>query len=352
MMLLGASTFQVAFAQTSRIYLPLVSKNYPSPRPGPSYYLENVNTIKDRGTALGVDALNTPGAQNYLVILVYGYPGRNTAGQYGAFYSFQPTVFITQSDIINSASDFARNFYYGSGSDTASTLRLIIGVNNCCSGVSLSTFQSHGQAWASVVNGIKTQVDACCASRVSVVAGLDAESEWNRPYRTTQWLTYYMNGSSCDPDAAGDYGCMYNYGNMVISASGDACATGDSQTDWTACDLWYLSWGALKNGKPFPRALPQIYHTSSSQPPYGTDATAWKNLSIYSIDRKSVGPIWFVGSLTQFARCGPICDDGHGQYNNNTPEQGWSLLMDALGSDSRIAQLVRWSTDIRRQSQP
>lgn len=354
--LLSSSNPQGVFAQGGAgrtIYLPLITKNYPPPSPAPSYYIENTATIKNRGTELGADALNRPGTQDYLVILVYGYPARNTTtGEYGALYTFAPSVFINQTDIINSASDFARNFYYGSGSDITSKARLVIGVNNCCSGVGLSIWQGHGTAWGSVVNSIKANINACCSSQVSVVAGLDAEPAWNRPYRTTQWLSRYMSSSNCDPSTTGDDGCMYNYGNISIAITGDTCATSDTQTVWTGCDVWYLSWGAIKNGKRFPRALPEIYHAASSQPPYGTDATAWKSLSVYSIDRKAAGPVWFVGSLTQFARCGAICNDGQGNYNNNTPGQGWGLLMDALGSDSRTAQFVRWSTDIRLQSQP
>lgn len=341
-----------------KTFLPVVGKNFPVPLAAPSYYIENVSTIKDKGAILGNQAHNTPGTQDYLVILVYGYPGRNNAtGEYGAFYTFSANVFISQTAIIDSASAFALDFYRALGSDTTSKLRLVIGVNNCCDGVSLSIFQNHGTAWGNVVNSIKANINACCSSQVSVVAGLDAEREWvpgivMRPYRTTQWLDWYMSSSNCDPVASGDDGCMYNYGTMDISASGDTCATSDSQTVWTGCDVWYISWGALKNGKRFPRALPEIYHVASSQPPYGTDATAWQSLSAYSIDRKAAGPIWFVGSLTQFARCGPICDDGYSQYGNNTPEQGWGLLMDALGSDSRTAQIVRWSTDIRKETQP
>jgi hypothetical protein len=162
-----------------RIFLPLVGKNFPVPLTSPSYYIQEVSTIKDKGTILGNHARNTPGTQDYLVILVYGYPGQDPAtGQYGAFYTFSPDTFINSTTIVNSASDFARNFYYASGSDITSKLRLVIGVNNCCDGVPLSIFRNHGTVWGNIVNSIKSNIDACCSSQVSVVAGLDAEREW------------------------------------------------------------------------------------------------------------------------------------------------------------------------------
>jgi hypothetical protein len=193
-----------------------------------------------------------------------------------------------------------------------------------------------------MLNNIQTQI-APYASQVRVVAGNDIEQDFNDPYASAQWLNTYITASNCAP-VTGVEGCMYNFGNLVISISGNVCATSRANS-WNACDVWYVSWGATKNGSRFPRPLPEIYHGKTpSYPLYGYDALQWKNLSIYSIVQKNAGAMYFVGSLTQRGNCGDTCNMG-----NNKPEEGFQLLYDALYSDTRTRQILRWSTDIRTQ---
>jgi hypothetical protein len=153
-----------------------------------------------------------------------------------------------------------------------------------------------------------------------------------------------MAASSCIPgsDSSVD-GCFYNFGNLAISISGTSCATNESSS-WIACDVWYVSWGAQKNGLHFARPLPEIYHGSETHPPYGTDATAWKDLSLFSANQMGAGKMYFVGTLTQRGEgCG---------YGNNFPWEGYRLLFDALAGNPTTSMSLRWSTDITIQPTP
>lgn len=159
-----------------------------------------------------------------------------------------------------------------------------------------------------------------------------------------------MTASTCAPGPNSSVdGCFYNFGNLTISISGTTCATSESDP-WRACDVWYMSWGAQKNSKRFARPLPEIYvryNSSYPQYPWGQNATAWKDLSLFSADQMSAGKMYFVGTLTQRARCGDGCGSG-----NNYPWEGYNLLYSALASNPTTSMSLRWSTDITIQPTP
>lgn len=336
--------------QPHKAYLPAVMNNFPPPA-ATSYYVWNINTLGSLGRALGNSDTNMPGAQDNLVILHFGYPARQFVSQstiWGAKPSFRPDIFIPTTAVITSSVTFATEYYNATVNDTLSRLRLVIAVSNCCAENDLAFFQNHGTAWAQAVNSIRSQIASCCSSRVTVVAGNDMEIEWNDPFATTEWLKMYATSSTCIP-GAGDNGCFYNFGNNTVSPSGTMCATSRASA-WTACDVWYISWGYKKNANDtyrYPRALPQIYHRydpNRPQYPYGYDATQWRDLSIFSVTQMSASAVHFVGSLTQRARCGDSCTEG-----NNYPWEGYQLLYGALNSDARTKQGLHWSTDITAQ---
>ena len=328
------------------IYLPLVKSAFPPPA-APSYYLQDLDTVYDLGFALGQHDYNTPGKQDNLVILDYGYPSIQS-GVYGVKLTFEPIgSFHSVSKVISSAVDFARGYYYGTSTDTSSHLTFVVGVNNCCNENTLAFFRSHGSAWGEVVNSVVSQISVYNQyyDQLDAVSGMDIEMAWNHPYRTAQWLDYYKSVSTCDP--VGDNtaeGCFYNFGIMTVSPSGTYCAISDQETAWNGCDVWYVSWGTQKNGKRFARPLPEIYHDADTLPPWGTDATAWKDLSLFSANQMGAGKMYFVGSLTQRARCGDGCG-----YGNNYPWEGYQLLYDALASSFITSMSLRWSTDITNQ---
>jgi hypothetical protein len=330
------------------IYLPLAISNFPPPA-APSYYITNIDTLYSVGYSLGLHDQDTPGTQDNLVILDYGYPA-SQGSTFGVFLVFDETgTFYSTSQVVNSAIAFAHGYYDGTGSDFNSHLRMVIGVNSCCNENSIAFFQSHGIAWGQANNLIRSGISSY-SSQVDAVGGCDIEMSFNDPYKSTQWFNNFMATSTCIPVSDGSIdGCFYNFGNLTISISGTTCATSES-SPWRACDVWFMSWGAQKNGKRFSRPLPEIYvryNPSYPQYPWGQNATAWKDLSLFSANQMSAGKMLFVGSLTQRARCGEGCGSG-----NNYPWEGYGLLYDALASSPTTFMNLRWSTDISLQPTP
>jgi hypothetical protein len=210
--------------------------------------------------------------------------------------------------------------------------------------------RGHGTAWADTIASIRSQLTGTIGTRVDVVGGYDMEPDWNRPYASTEWAKNFglAGPATCNTSSAGfDQGCLYSYSTMPIAVSGTTCASSSSVTAWTACDVWYAAWGAMKSGTRIARPLPQIYHRynpSYPQYPWGYEATQWKDLSLFSANQKSAGPMYFVGSLTQRADCGDGCTLG-----NNYPEEGYDLLSAALASNATTQHYIRWMTDIGEQ---
>ena len=320
-----------------------------SPKTSISYYVTDLQTLGTLGNDLGIADQGEAGTQDHLVILDYGKPIYQ-GGSFGAKLLFYDRQNVFTPAIISSAVDFASGYYYGTGNDYTSHIQMVISVNNCCWEDPLSLFQGHGAAWAGVVNQIKNQIVADgYATQVNVVAGSDMEQQnpgGNRPYSSTQWLAYYMANSNCHPglDNSVD-GCFYNFGDLVIAVSGTGCATTYSTITWQACDVWNVSWGAHRtNESHFARPVPEIYHNAIPHPPWGSDATAWQQLSVFSNNQMLSGPMFFVGSLTQRARCDDACGSG-----NNYPWEGFQLLSRALTSNTTTRQAMRWSADIALQ---
>lgn len=335
-----------------KIYLPLVRKG--APPAARSYYVININTLGSLGTTLGNQDRDTPGAQDRLVILHYGYPANTSSTNFGVKLAFAPTLFVPMNDVVTSTVAFARNWYLGTGSDYSSHLRVVVGVVNCCQSSNpnsdLSLMRGHGTAWANAIASIRSQLTGSITNQVDIVAGYDMEYEWNRPYASTQWVANFaaQGPAGCNTSSTGfDQGCLYNYGTMNVSVSGTTCASSVNTTIWAACDVWYASWGVTKSGVRISRPLPQIYvryNPNFPQYPWGYNATQWKDLSLFSANQMGTGPMFFVGSLTQRANCGEGCTGG-----NNLPEEGFFLLTDALASNPTTKQNLRWSTDIGNQ---
>jgi hypothetical protein len=323
-----------------------------SPVSTTSFYVLNLDSIRHWGSKLGTNDANTAGVQDHLVVLDYGYPAWQQVGNkwvYGVqLLSSNDTSFHDISSVVTSAVNFARDYDDAVGSlDLDSHLTMVISVNSCCAGSPLQRLQGHGDTWAAAVYTITHAINAF-SSQVSVVAGMDIESAWNHPYNNEQWLNSYIsNRYSCTPQSDNSVdGCFYNFGNLDITISGTGCAQ-NSSSPWQACDIWYLSWGATKNNHRYARPLPEIYHGYASSPPWGTDATPWKDLSAFSDQQMHAGPMYFVGTLTERIGCRDTCI-----YPDNYPWEGFQLLSRALASNTTTRQAMHWSTDIEYQPQP
>jgi hypothetical protein len=267
---------------------------------------------------------------------------------------------VAAASVITSVVSFAQNYYTAVHNwDSQSHLRMVIGVNNCCWCDQYDRFAGHGTAWANAVNSIENQIDNFgYASQVDVRAGMDIQqdkpSRGGDPYATILWLSDYVINTlnTCTPGADNTAdGCFYNFGTMNASISSASCHTTpprdptDPNYIWNSCDVGYVSWGKRGIGQShFARPLPEIYHGHSGSYTWGTDATAWKNLSATSTPPYYVGPMLFAGSLTQRARCNDACDQG-----NNYWWEGFQLLSGALASNTTTRQAMHWSTDINYQ---
>jgi hypothetical protein len=127
-----------------------------SPPAAPSYYVMDVNTTHwyDLGYALGLHDRNTPGVQDNLVILDYGYP-KKQGSTYGVKLVFDPSgTFYSTDQVVSTAIAFAQGYYLGTGLDENSKVHMVIGVSNCCNEDTISFFQGHGTAWGQVLNSI------------------------------------------------------------------------------------------------------------------------------------------------------------------------------------------------------
>jgi hypothetical protein len=353
-------------AEDDPIYLPdtgLVQLT--TPYSSTSYYLKSISSLTGLGNKLGTYDRTHSGKQDHLLILDYGYPvwkAQGTGFEYGVqLVDDSHNQFQTMANVISSAVTFAREYFYSTGSDTISHLRIVIGVNNCCWYVTglYNRFPEHGARWAATVDSIRSQISTY-ASQVDVVAGMDIEQhkpdKGGDPYATYVWLNAYRDNSSCYPTPGMDNtteGCFYNFGTMQPAFSTGGCHTSApddptvSSYNWNYCDVWYASWGVTKNnGLRFARPLPEIYHGIGIHPPWGSDANAWQDLNVFSYQQMSAGPMFFVGTLTERTGCRDNCGTG-----NNYPWEGFQLLSRALASNVTTRQAMRWSTDITHLSQ-
>ena len=301
----------------------------PAPPATTSRYMNNVSTTRhyDLGCALGTRTRNLAGTQSDLVILHYFKPVRFADGSYGAGLSGGQNA--RTSAIGSAVSQFARGYYYCTGSDTTSRLIVAVGTTNDGSAVTAG----HGRAWAAMINSINGWLGANgFDSQTWAVGANDMELSWNSAPVTRAWVDGYS--AVCCPELInyGDAaGCRYD-GRQA----GDECGT-SRYPSWTANDVWYISYGAPPS---FP--LPQIYRTDAVM------AKQWYGLSLYAKNAHGAA-MWFYGSLTQYAACVQV---GSCTSTKNTPAQGWTQLWNALNcqyftvSTCPTGQSVFYSTDM------
>jgi hypothetical protein len=186
----------------------------------------------------------------------------------------------------------------------------------------------HGSDWQKMVDGANIWAATSGVSgRVSFAGANDMELGWDGPAHTRQWVSGWRNaGYGWNLfDFGGAAGCSQASGNY------SACGT-PAYPDWSSDDVWYIAWG-VGDANPFP----EIYVRGS---PWSVQATQWKWLSIYGVSQKGSAPMNFVGAAAETASCGCTSE--------NTPDQAWADLYNALNSDSRSADPdIRWSVNFR-----
>lgn len=270
------------------------------------------------------DRQDLPGNQNSVVVLAFGQPTYES-GSYGTYYYANGAPFASTAQIAEVAKQFGYGYWVGTGSETGSFLTVAIGTSNLGA---RTTFSNHGAAWAQMVNSVhQWYVDNGYATQVKAEGASDMELAWNGPTTTRSWVDGY--------DSANNR-ALYDFGNAAgCPTTGSGGTNGLCQNGWTQDDVWYKSWGASPS---YP--LPEIYLTN------GDNAWQWQKVSLYGAVSKG-GRLGFLGSMAQQGACQQkgTCDPSE----MNSPDAAWSQLWDALNSDTRTAQDLSWSTDIRYQ---
>lgn len=286
-----------------------------------SYYMGTINTTThyDLGYAIGQNHLGRSGTQNEVIILDYG--GQNSAGT-GATLRGQPDA--TYAQVRDAVVQVARGYWIGTGSDTGSRLRIIVGTNNSAYQVNATG----GEEWAEMINDIGANLGSY-ASQVYLHGGNDMEIDFATATDTRNWADGY--------DSVDSYS-YYNYGDAAgCTTSTTYSGTSDlncsaAVNTWKMSDIFYVSWGV-----PASRVLPQIYFESM--------AKQWKNLKKYGAVSES-SQMYIAGTLTQDGACDtnpsdPTCP---GTYS---PSAAWAELYDRLNADTDTDQSLEYSTDIR-----
>lgn len=272
----------------------------------------------NRGYEAGQIDLNLAGTQNSVAILHFGQPmiqgTTYGASGYGRF--------LSAAVVKEAARQFARGYYFGSGSDTSSQMRIVVGTSN--DGTSVTN--AHGQAWAQLIKDIGVAINPY-ASQVSVRGGSDLEVDWSTSGTTAvNWVNGYA--STWAPPYF-----LYNFGDAAgCPTSGTTNIPGSCNNGWTQDTVRYISWGAAPS---YP--LPQIYSTA------GGNAKQWQQISLYSYLAFG-GRMSILGALSQSQAC---AQRGGCTGINNTPQQAWDQLWTELNNDARTAQNLSWSTDIK-----
>ncbi len=361
------ATSSNAVQSTTALFLPLISTWQPPPAPpyASSIYIQNPtrDALYNLGCSQGSRDRNLPGRQDNLIVLAFGKMWL-VNGEYTVRTFSNPSsglrANLTFTDLENRARDYILGYVFCS--DGESLLTLAIGVNNyddmnvdndvhrfsSNQGTLRSTAYAFGQRFAdlaqrlnawSAQNGYIGRVWTMGAINIEW-AGPECNRDrtycaywWNTPYVTRGWV----DGFNANSERVQTF---FNFGACV------GCPTTPNPNwqyhtamPWNQAEVYYVSWGA-----PPALPLPQIYRND------GYLARQWQAVSLYG-DLYLGGAISFPGVMTQYQACqqrrtsDPTCET-----LDNTPEEGWTQLMNELNRNNNTAQsALRWVTDIRWQ---
>lgn len=271
------------------------------------------------GYQLGQRDLNLAGTQLSAVILDFFQP----AVQGGVYGTTGYSRFLSLNTIRLASVQFAKGYYMGTGTDTASHINIIVGTSNNGGYVNYA----HGRAWSFLVQDIASDlVTYGYSGQVSSRGGNDFEPGFSTATAAYDWMSGY-NSAYVSPYILYNYGAADGCPTSGSSGTAAACNGG-----WTQETVRYLSWGAAP-AAPFP----EIYSTA------GGNASSWQQISLYSYLRYGsrmniLAPLSQYGACLQYGPC---------TGTNNTALAAWNQLWNALNSDSRTSQDLSWSADIK-----
>jgi hypothetical protein len=298
-----------------------------------SRYMDPVSTdtLYNEGYNLGVAVANGTKPDDAVVVLDYGGQMQRD-GVWGAI-SIHSGVFHPDADLRFALQAFGQGFYYGTGANTTAHLTVALGTNN-----SATVSAAAGTAWATTIANINDwyaagpdgfpyseQVTAIGADDIEPgfcpsSACVDNARAWADAFSdaTTTWYDNYGSCDGCPPAGPSPNGA------------------------WTTADIYHVSWGAIAAWP-----LPEIYANN------GVQAAQWERVSEWGLDNGSLGAMAWEGTITQHQACAQVgCLGGP---LDNTPEQGWTQLWNALDTradydghvpPAGVAGTPGWSTDI------
>jgi hypothetical protein len=204
-----------------------------------SWYITDPDptTVGWLGVADGV--LDNETCTDSLVVLNFGRPDYQS-GTYGTNYFADNFPFISDLEIIYAAEQYAEGWY--STTSACPRLKLVVGTNNYHQIPSGGgTPGGAGSEWADVVDAVQDYLIAHgSAWQITAWAGSDMEQpsgseDWDCADRTREFVSAYNDNIN-----ATDF---LNYGTAWVPRN---CP--DIEDDeWTAEDVYYVSWGAYWN---------------------------------------------------------------------------------------------------------
>jgi hypothetical protein len=274
------------------------------------------NWLYSKGYELGRRDYNLAGTQNSIVILHFFRP-MVVNGVYGASGYNR---FVSVSTIKEAVRQFARGYYFGTGSDLSSMVRILIGTSND-NKIGTVTY-AHGQAWAQMVRDTDAAIaNSGYGGQARARGANDIEMKYSTYAAAKAWIDGY-NSRYVAPYV------VYNYGD-----AGGCPPVGSCDNGWSQDKVTSVTWRHTAGTYP----VPQIYNT------LGTNAKQWQQIARYGKVTYNMQP-YFSGALSQSQACVQVgCPTGI----NNTPSQAWNQLWNELNNDPQTAGSLSWSTDIR-----
>lgn len=249
--------------------------------------------------------------------MIVAFGQRATSGSTYGVLGFSG-VFLSIANIKTAVQNYGDGYYGCSNSNTH--LNVVVGTSNHGSTVT----STHGTKWGNMISDIDTYLGSK-TTRVVVTGGSDIELAWSSPSTANNWLDSYVAATSRHFFDFGDAnGCPYS------SHNNDPCSNG-----WNQSNVLSVSWRSQSTHTVFP--LPIQYNE------LGHNADQWEQIDLYSVTLPR-GAMNMRGSLTQHHACD---QRGGCSGTDNTAQQGWTFLHDALNSHGSTAQNLNWATDIR-----
>jgi hypothetical protein len=246
----------------------------------------------DRDAALGVGSL---------IILDFG-------GQNGSGTITVTGVGLSNLDIDNLTTSFARGYYVCTGADTTTVMTIVVGTNN-----SINVGSSWGTQWAN--QGVETQSAVNgdgYGSQVQVVTGSDIEtfSKDGLETPTRAWMDAYT----------ATYGRLDTYDYGSVDGCNYTCTYG-----WQPTDYYYLAWGAAPA-----YSIPQVYNVGQ--------ADGW-----YNVRASGGGFMGFSGTLSQAEACVQEGQPSECDGVNQGPDQAWETFVSVLNYQPQYSDDIGYS---------